>query len=220
MLSDLEPDMLTARPGELDSTKFPFLRRLAVVDDVVGGGATESWSAFLAHANSIPRTLVDARATSVKPADAAALFLSSGSTNKPKGILSSHRGVSIQCWRWRRILALGDDVRTWTANGFIWSGNFGTALGATLAAGGALVLQRTFDAVEALELMQSERVTIPHAWPHQWAQMEAAPNWRTVDLSSLRYVDPMRPAARHPTFRGPHWVEPFAYRQHRDVYDL
>jgi fatty-acyl-CoA synthase len=37
-----------------------------------------------------------------------------------------------------------------SANGFIWSGNFAVALGGTLAAGGALILQRTFDPAEAL----------------------------------------------------------------------
>ena len=69
-------------------------------------------------------------------------------------------------------------VRCWAANGFFWSGNFGMALGTTLACGGALVLQRTFDPAEALELMEAERVNFPFAWPHQWAQLEAAPNWR------------------------------------------
>ena len=44
-------------------------------------------------------------------------------------------------------------------------------------AGGSLVLQPTFNAEEALDLMQKERVTFPNAWPHQWAQLEAAANW-------------------------------------------
>ncbi len=27
--------------------------------------------------------------------------------------------------------------------------------------------------------MAAERVNFPFAWPHQWAQIEAAPNWLT-----------------------------------------
>ena len=129
------------------------------------------------------------------------LFFSSGSTSKPKGILSAHRGVCIQMWRFRRLYQFGpeDHVRCWSANGFFWSGNFAMALGSTLAAGGALVLQPTFDADEALELMEAERVNFPFAWPHQWAQLEAAPNWVDVDLSSMRFVDFKTPVARHPT---------------------
>ncbi|TAK99845.1 MAG: long-chain fatty acid--CoA ligase, partial [Rhodospirillaceae bacterium] len=208
VLCELEPEILTAKPGQLGSIQFPFLRRLVAVDAASGEGAIETWSEFLAHGNATARALVDATAATVTPADPGVLFFSSGSTGKAKGILSAHRGVAIQCWRWRRVFALGDDVRTWTSNGFFWSGNFGMALGATFAAGGAIVLQRTFDPAEALELLQAERVTIPHAWPHQWAQLEAAPNWKTVDLSSLRYVDPSRPAARHPTFAAPPWGDP------------
>ena len=51
------------------------------------------------------------------------------------------------------------------------------------------MLQSTFAAEEALALMEAERVTMPFAWPHQWAKLEEAPNWGDVDLSSLRYVD-------------------------------
>src|SRR6202030_2668876 len=116
--------------------------------------------------------------------------------------------VAIQCWGWPRIFALEDDVRTWTANSFIWSGDFAIALGGTLAAGGAIILQRIFEPVEALELMQAERVTWPQAWPHQWAQLESAPNWAGTDLGSLRYVDVCRPAVRHPTYRAPPWSDP------------
>src|SRR5207248_9305906 len=93
------------------------------------------------------------------------------------------------------------------ANGFFWSGNFAMALGATLAAGGTLVLQRTFDPAEALELMQAERVSFLFAWPHQWAQLEAAGNWAAADLSALSYVDVDSTIARHPTVRTT-WVEP------------
>jgi fatty-acyl-CoA synthase len=207
MLCELEPQIQQRGPGELTSTEFPFLRRLAVVGDPPAGTAIESWAGFMRHGEAIPPALVEAAASTVKPADAGALFFSSGSTDRPKGVLNSHRAMAIQCWRSRRQFALRDDVRCWTANGFMWSGNFVMALGGTLAAGGCLVLQRTFDPVEALQLMQAERVTFPVAWPHQWAQLEAAPNWSTVDLSSLRYLDSKRPPVRHPTI-ATDWTEP------------
>jgi fatty-acyl-CoA synthase len=206
MLHAMEPKIERAEPGHLASLKFPFLRRLAVLDEG-GAGAVEAWRQFLDHGRATSPTQIDARAAGVKPADPAALFFSSGSTGKPKGILSAHRGVAIQCWRWARMFGLGDDVRTLTANGFFWSGNFGMALGATLSCGGAIILQSTFDPEEALRLMEAERVTLPIAWPHQWAQLEAAPNWSTTDLSALRYIDHMTPLGRHPTVKF-RYVEP------------
>jgi fatty-acyl-CoA synthase len=209
MLGELEPEIRTATPGALLSLKFPLLRHVAAVDGTDNEGI-ETWSGFLARGERVAEALVEATVATTTPADIAALFLSSGSTSRPKGILSAHRGVTIQCWRWPRFFALEGDVRTWTANSFIWSGNFAMALGGTLAAGGAIVLQRIFEPSEALELMQAERVTWPHAWPHQWARLESAPSWSTTDLRSLRYVDGCRPAARHPTFRAAPWSDPFS----------
>jgi fatty-acyl-CoA synthase len=210
MLQTLEPRIAHGDPGLLSSLAFPFLRWLAVVGEEGAGGAVESWPRFLARGRATPPALIDARAATVKPSDAAALFFSSGSTGKPKGIMNAHRGVTIQCWRWARMFGLRDDVRTLTANGFFWSGNFGMALGGTLSCGGSLILQTTFNPAEALRLMEVERVTLPVAWPHQWAQLEAAANWATADLSSLRYVDEATPIGRHPSVKRSSYTEPRA----------
>ncbi len=206
-LAELEPAIGTSRKGALESAKYPFLRRLALVGEPAPG--IEAWEEFLASGHEVPRELVEASAAAVLPSDAAVLFFSSGSTSKPKGVLSAHRGVCIQLWRFRRMYAFSphDHVRGWTANGFFWSGNFTMVLGSTLASGGALVLQSTFDAAEALELMEAERVNFPFAWPHQWAQLESAPNWGRVDLSSVRFADFKTPIAHHPTV-ATKWYEP------------
>jgi fatty-acyl-CoA synthase len=200
ILEELEPEIRTARPGALQSRKYPFLRHLAVVG-APGKGAIEGWQDFLKRGQAIPRELVDAAADTVHPADLGSIFFSSGSTGKPKGIMSAQRGIAIQLWRWRRMFAVYDpEVRLWTANGFFWSGNFGMALGTALHAGGAVILQSTFNAVEALELMEKEKVTFPMAWPHQWAQLHQAPNWLDVDLSAVKYIVG-QPGERHPTIK-------------------
>jgi fatty-acyl-CoA synthase len=199
MLTGLEPLIATAAPGELLSLKFPFLRHLAMVDSIETIGAIEGWKSFLARGESVAPELVDATAASVSPADPGVLFFSSGSTGRPKGILSAHRGVCLQLWRWRKWLALDEDVRSWSANGFFWSGNFAIGIGGTLSAGGALVLQPTFQAEEALRLMAAERVSYLFAWPHQWAQLMDAKNYLQTDLSALRYLDVNSPITRHPS---------------------
>lgn len=211
LLTELAPEIDSCAPLALQSEKFPYLRGLAMVGHSAPGGATESWDDFLARGRNEPRELALATAAAVRPSDAAVLFFSSGTTSKPKGILSAHRGVCIQLWRFRRLYGFGpeDDIRCWSANGFFWSGNFCWALGTTLASGGCLVLQPTFDAALALELIQAERVNYPVAWPHQWAQLESAPNWNDVDLSSLRFADSDVTTVRsHPTVSADDWFEP------------
>jgi fatty-acyl-CoA synthase len=210
ILTELEPAIASSAPGKLAAPKFPFLRRLAMVGDGPAQGAIESWAQFLAHGEHIAAKLVDATAAAVKPSDPALLFFSSGSTGKPKGILNAHRGVNIQSWRWVRIYAFDHPVRTWSANGLFWSGNFSIALGGTLAAGGALILQPTFIPSEALRLMQAERVTLPYCWPHQWAQLEAEPGWNEADLSSFHYFDAALNLKRPQRSITTTWTEPRA----------
>lgn len=207
MVGDLDPAIGTAVPGELASLSFPFLRHIASVGG--GDGMIEDWDDFLARGAPVAQALVDAAAATVTPADPGVLFFSSGSTAKPKGILSMHRGVTLQLWRWTRFLAAKDDARAWSANGFFWSGNFAMAIGGALSSGGSLILQATFQPEEALALMEREKATMAFAWPHQWAQLEAAANWGAVDLSTLHYVGQHTPLGRHPTV-STNWQEPMA----------
>jgi fatty-acyl-CoA synthase len=205
-LMELCPDLAQAQP-EVRSTRLPFLRRAVCIDDAPAG-AFESWPEFLKN-NLAPAALLEAVAAEIAPTDRGLVFFSSGTTAKPKAIVHAHRAAALMCWRWRHIFALDPDVRTWTANGFFWSGNFAMALGSTLAAGGCLVLQRHFDTGEALRLMQTERVTMPIGWPHQWARLVADPAWNEVDLSSLHYVGERLPTRNHPTVKSD-WQEPMS----------
>ena len=210
ILLELEPQFGSASPGELQSTRFPYLRYGAVIGDAVAGSAVESWSAFLGRGRAVAPELVEACSATVCPGDPAAIFFSSGTTAQPKGMLNAHRAIVLQFSRQAWLLDLRtDDVRAWAANGFFWSGNFALVLGSTLWVGGSLVLQRTFDPDEALRLFEMEKVTHPQAWPHQWGQLEASPLWDGIDLSAMRYVDPSNPIAHHPTvsadWRAPFW---------------
>jgi fatty-acyl-CoA synthase len=121
ILGELEPAIQAAEPGRLLSTRFPFLRGLVAVEPTKAAaekGAIEPWPDFLRRASATPSSLVEARAATVTPADVGALFFSSGTTSKPKGVLHSQRALAIQWWRWHSPEWGEDDVRCWTANGF------------------------------------------------------------------------------------------------------
>ncbi len=202
ILIDLDPSIGTAKPGEIRSLKFPYLRHVALVDSDEGIGGIEGWSSFIARGAGVPEEIVNARTAQVTPADPGVLFFSSGSTGKPKGILTSNRAICLQLWRWPRWYRIvHEKIRSWTANGFFWSGNWAMTMGSTLTTGGCIVLQPTFVADEALRLMEQEKVTKLIAWPHQWAQLEGAPNFLETDLSSMHYVPYDTPVGRHPTVK-------------------
>ena len=217
VVAELEPALANGHPGELASTRFPFLRHVVSLGG--GAGGVEDWGSFLARGAWVQQALVDATAASVTPADPGVLFFSSGSTARPKGILSAHRGVTLQLWRWPQWYRARDDVRAWSANGFFWSGNFSMALGGALGSGGSLVLQATFKPDEALALIERERATMLLAWPHQWQQLIAAPGWASADLSSLKYIDRTSPVAAHPSINST-WREPYAAYGNTETFTL
>jgi fatty-acyl-CoA synthase len=218
IIADIDPAIASGTNGAIASTHFPFLTHIAAIGG--GRGAIEDWEEFLARGKGVDQARVDARAASNKPSDPGVLFFSSGTTAMPKGILSAHRGVTLQLWRWPKwYAAKPNELRMWSANGFFWSGNFSMALGGALTSGGSLVLQSTFNAEEALQLMEAEKVTFLNAWPHQWEQIIAAPNWATTDLSSLIYMDHKSSIALHPTVNST-WREPFAAFGNTETFTL
>jgi fatty-acyl-CoA synthase len=204
--------------SDLGPTRYPFLRDIASI----GGGPEQIclWEEFLSRGDAVLQEQVDARAATNSPADPGVLFFSSGSTAMPKGILSAHRGVTLQLWRWPKwYAAKPGELRMWSANGFFWSGNFAMALGGALTRGGSLVLQSTFNAEEALTLMEREKVTFLNAWPHQWEQLVGAANWETTDLSALVYMDRKSPIAQHPSVNTT-WREPYAAFGNTETFTL
>jgi fatty-acyl-CoA synthase len=191
MMAELEPAILGSGPGELSSERFPFLRHLVSLGGVQGcgepllpaaGGAVESWEAFLARRSSISDALVLARADTVGPGDIGGIFFSSGTTSQPKGIVHAQRAFTVQWWRWPRSFGMHEPVRAWTGNGFFWSGNVSMVLGSAFSTGGTVV-----------------RIAFINGRPHQWARLQAAPNWAGADLSSLKYVPRGELIWEHPT---------------------
>ena len=210
MLLALDPRAANGAHGSHISHPYPYLQHMVALGEGALGGAIESWDSFLAHGAAITEAQALARADAVHPADTGGIFFSSGTTSQPKGIVHSQRAFAIQWWRWPQTFCMCQPVRSWTGNGFFWSGNVSMVVGAALSTGGAVVLQRFFEAEEALELMQRERLNFINGRPHQWARLQAAPNWGSVDLSSLKYIPRGEMIWQHPTV-DTDWDVPMAF---------
>lgn len=219
-LCELEPKLNRARPGQLNSAKFPYLQHAIWLKGITAEGAyeknpeqveaLESWDAFLKRGDGIADEIVDARMATVYPSDPGGLFFSSGTTSLPKAILQSQRAFALQFWRWPRLWNIKEPARCWTGNGFFWAGPMTLIIGNAFSTGGALILQPLFDADFALKLITAEKVTLMNGRPHQWARMQASPGWNSADFSSLRNITKGEIVLSHPTAKTD-WEMPNAF---------
>jgi fatty-acyl-CoA synthase len=178
------PDLATVDFGRLYLRALPQLRGVVALGDARPGG--HSWSDFLKAGHWVPEGLIEELVAEIHPSDEGVIIYTSGTTDKPKGVLHPHRSPAIQNWRWAQQLALTPEDRVWSTFPYFWTAGFSMSLGGTLAAGATLVMQETFDAGEALELIETEHVTVLHGWPLIESQLAEHPSAASRDLRSLK----------------------------------
>jgi fatty-acyl-CoA synthase len=158
------------------------------------------------------RAVLAERRSHVEPGEPGLILFSSGTTSAPKGMVHVHRAPTAQFWLLADVFRRRGDSRVWAPLPLFWTAGLTTALGPTLAGGGCVVLQETFEAGEALRLLARERVTEPYTLPHQAAALVEHPDWEATDLSSLREVYGKSVFTRHPRVEGdPTWTMPIGF---------
>jgi acyl-CoA synthetase (AMP-forming)/AMP-acid ligase II len=195
LLAD-HPRIARGEPGALRVPGLPQLRAVYALGLERARGGVAPWRELLARGEGVAEELVDARCAEVDPSDDALVIYTSGTTALPKGVLHRHRAPVLQAWRFAELLRFGPEERVFTTYPFFWTAGIAMSLGATLAAGGALLLEEAFEPGAALELCERERATAVHAWPHQAKALAEHPDAAHRDLSSLRKVDFASPLAK------------------------
>ena len=120
------------------------------------------------------------------PDDVALLLYTSGSTARPKGVPLQHYALIENIWQIgeRQHVVAGD--RLWLAVSLFWGLGCANALFNLLTHGGCIVLQESFDALEALRLIEREKCTLFYGTPNMANALHAHPDRWQYDLSSLR----------------------------------
>jgi fatty-acyl-CoA synthase len=145
-----------------------------------------TWREFLQRGEGISQEQIDLAAQAVKPEDDAILLYTSGSTAAPKGILLQHgHWVTNSFYIGERQHVTHRD-RLWLAVSLFWSFGIVNAVPNLLTHGGCVVLQESFDAGEALALIERERCSIFYGTPNIVQALWEHPKRAQHDLSSLR----------------------------------
>jgi fatty-acyl-CoA synthase len=118
--------------------------------------------------------------------DIACLIFTGGTTGMPKGAQISYRMIA-----WNTLNTIIHDLQHGdvTVNTFplFHTGGLLVYTMPLLILGGTVVLTRKFDAEQVLNLLQDYAATVYAGVPTTYQMLTQAPNWKTADLSNLRF---------------------------------
>jgi len=184
MVEEVCPELLLLGPDSLTFESFPELKRIVVLGEDQCRG-TRSWDEVLAAAARVSQNQLQERRSAVDPDDTVLLMYTSGTTGFPKGVMHSHSILRITTDSINRMGMTPNDVVLMYLPLFH---AFGLYEGALICwqAGARMVLTETFDAGEALGLIEQERATMLHGFDTHFYDLTSHPDCEGTDRSSLR----------------------------------
>jgi fatty-acyl-CoA synthase len=184
LFSEIIPQLGQAMPGAPKLEAWPRLRALVFIGAAPRGGL--EWSAFLKRGESISQATLDAARRQVKPDAVAYILYTSGSTAEPKGVMLSHRGIVENGFDLGQRRALDAEDRVWLGTPLFYALGATNALPAALTAGGSLVLQDSFDAGTAIEMIHKTAATVYYATGNISHAILGHPDYAPAKIGSLK----------------------------------
>jgi fatty-acyl-CoA synthase len=145
-------------------------------------GSQLSYSQFRQLGAGVPRETIEALGAAVEPSDNALLVYSSGSTSAPKGIVLRHDGLIENGWHIGERQHITHEDRLWLAVSLFWSLGSANAAMNLLTHRGTIVLQESFNAAQALRLIDDESCSVFYGTPNM---VRAIVDCRATDTQRL-----------------------------------
>ena len=170
--------------GFLDTDYVGMLRAAGVTTDVVvlrgdAPGGTTSWADFLARG-------APAQLPEVGPDDLSDIMFTSGTTGRPKGVMSTH-GQTLRAFAdWSGLLGLAEGDRYLIVNPFFHTFGYKAGIVSALMRGATIVPHAVFDPAAVLKRIPEERITVLPGPPALFQAILNSPDLPSADVSSLR----------------------------------
>jgi HIP---CoA ligase len=172
---------------------LPLLRQVVAVPLADGdnaappvpAGAT-GWDAFLSGATTVDEDTIDAAAASVAPDNVSDIIFTSGTTGRPKGVMTTHAQTLRTFADWSGVVGLTAGDRYLVVNPFFHTFGYKAGIIAALLRGAAVVCEPVFDAARVVERVAAEHISMLPGPPTLYLGILESPRRHEVDLSSLR----------------------------------
>jgi acyl-CoA synthetase (AMP-forming)/AMP-acid ligase II len=147
---------------------------------------TTAWDDFLAAGDGVDDAEVDRRSAAVGADDTSDVIFTSGTTGRPKGVVTTH-GQTLRAFDdWSRIVGLREGDRYLVVNPFFHTFGYKAGFLACLMRGATIVPHAVFDVPSVLARVAEERISMIPGPPTLYASILDAPDRASLDLSSLR----------------------------------
>jgi HIP---CoA ligase len=171
-------------PGLLQGEDLPALEQIVMLEGHAAG--TVAWEAFLAAGDAVAIDEVERRAGALGPEDTLDILFTSGTTGKPKGVVTSH-GQNIRTFAtWSATVGLQSDDNYLIINPFFHSFGYKAGWLASIIRGAHMLPVKSFDLDEVLARIARDRVSMIPGPPTIYQSLLAHPRRDQYDLSSLR----------------------------------
>jgi acyl-CoA synthetase (AMP-forming)/AMP-acid ligase II len=168
----------------LKDEELPALEQIVTLRGSAAGATP--WSEFLARGASLPADLVRARAEAVSPDDVSDLLFTSGTTGRPKGVVTAH-GQNLRAFEsWSDVVGLREGDRYLVVNPFFHSFGYKAGWVASLMRGATVLPEAVFQVPALLERVGRERVSVLPGPPTLYQSILSHPERRRFDLACLR----------------------------------
>lgn len=185
MMLGLCPSLARPRSGAFADPGLPHLRHVVTMDPNAGVPGALSTDDLLQGGSSVPREVLRAAEDRVRSDDLLFLLYTSGSTGRPKAVMIQHGASIINDFEIGERLHLTPEDRLWMAIPLFYGFAAVNALPAAWTHGSALILQESFDAEQALRLIEEQAATIYYGLGNMTRALLNAPSFPSRDVRSL-----------------------------------
>lgn len=132
-------------------------------------------------------TPTDWRPAQCDPEDLLCLLYTSGTTGKPKGVMTPHRMVAWNAYNTVISWQLRDTDVSPIFTPLYHAGGLAAFLTPLFAIGGTIVVHRAFDTTEIWRTIEQEKCTLVLGVPTIWKMLMDAPEFARAELSHVRW---------------------------------